>query len=416
MSKDKNELRKERAKRIEDAVQLRKPDRVPFAPFFSFFPAKYGEISCEEYMYDYDKMKEATKKTILEFEPDQYLNPYGLFGLGPVMEILDFKQLKWPGHGVSPDHTYQFVEAELMKADEYDAYLFDPTDFMLRFYLPRVCGALDGLKTLPNLPVQYYLRIPRNAAVFGVPEVASALQTLLEAGTEGQRWAAKAGEFAMEMNELGFPHMFGGTAYAPFDYFGDNFRGTKGIMLDMYRNPGKLVKAMEKVLPILAQSAINDAKRAGIPYIFMPLHKGLDGFMSLDQFRTFYWPTLRDLMSEFIKNDLVPCPLWEGRCDSRLEIIKDIPAGKAIYHFERTDIFKAKEILGGRVCIRGNVPPSVLVMGTPEQVRDYCKRLIDVVGKDGGFIMDGAIGIPDEAKPENVKAMEVTTKEYGMYR
>jgi len=238
MSKDKNELRKERAKRIEDAVQLRKPDRVPFAPFFSFFPAKYGEISCEEYMYDYDKMKEATKKTILEFEPDQYLNPYGLFGMGPVMEILDFKQLKWPGHGVSPDHTYQFVEAELMKADEYDAYLFDPTDFMLRFYLPRVCGALDGLKTLPNLPVQYYLRIPRNAAVFGVPEVASALQTLLEAGTEGQRWAAKAGEFAMEMNELGFPHMFGGTAYAPFDYFGDNFRGTKGIMLDMYRNPG----------------------------------------------------------------------------------------------------------------------------------------------------------------------------------
>ena len=114
------------------------------------------------------------------------------------------------------------------------------------------------------------------------------------------------------MNELGFPHMFGGTAYAPFDYFGDNFRGTKGIMLDMYRHPDKLVKAMERVLPILAQSTITDAKRTGIPYIFMPLHKGLDGFMSLDQFKTFYWPTLRDLMMEFIKNDLVPCPYGKG--------------------------------------------------------------------------------------------------------
>lgn len=416
MNKENDELLKERVKRIEDAVQLKKPDRVPFSPFFSFFPAKYANITCEEYMYDYDKIREATKKTILEFEPDQYLNPYVLFGMGPMMEILDFKQLKWPGHGVSSNVTYQFVEKELMKPDEYDLYLFDPTDFMLRFYLPRVCGALNGLKTLPPLPAQYYLRIPRNAALFGAPEVATALQALLEAGAEGQRWGARTSAFGIEMNELGFPPMFGGTAYAPFDYLGDNFRGTKGIMLDMYRVPKKLIQATEKVLPILAQATIADAKKTGVPYIFMPLHKGLDGFMSLDQFKYFYWPTLRDLMMEFIKNDLIPCPLWEGRCDSRLDTIKDIPAGKAIYHFEQTDIFKAKDVLGDRVCIRGNLPASMLLTGTPQQVSDYCKKLIDHVGRDGGFIMDGAIGVPDEAKPENLKAMEVTTKEYGVYR
>lgn len=415
MAKSPEELLRERTKRVEDAVRLKQPDRVPFTPFFSFFPAKYAGISCEEYMHDYDKMKEAAKKAILGVDPDQYLNPYGLFGLGPIMEILDFKQLKWPGHGVSPDHTYQFVEAELMKAEEYDAYLSDPTDFMLRVYLPRICGALAGLQMLPNLPAQYYLRIPRSAAVFGIPQVAETLKVLLKAGAEGQKWAAKAADFGKEMNGLGYPHMFGGTAYAPFDYFGDNFRGTKGIMLDMFRTPDKLIKAMEKVLPLLAQSAINDAKRAGVPYIFMPLHKGLDGFMSIEQFKTFFWPTLRDLMMEFIKHDLIPCPLWEGSCDSRLEIIKDIPAGKAIYSFERTDIFKAKEILRDRVCIRGNVPPSLLVTGTPAQVSDYCKRLIDIVGKGGGFIMDGATGIPDEAKLENVKAMKETTREYGIY-
>ena len=53
--------------------------------------------------------------------------------------------------------------------------------------------------------------------------------------------------------------------------------------------------------------------------------------------------------------------------------------------------------------------------GTPAQVSDYCKKLIDIVGKGGGFIMDGATGIPDEAKLENVKAMKETTKEYGIY-
>ena len=49
-------------------------------------------------------------------------------------------------------------------------------------------------------------------------------------------------------------------------------------------------------------------------------------------------------------------PLWEGDCTSRLETIADIPRGKAIYWFERTDLVRAKEVLGDVVCLRGNVP------------------------------------------------------------
>ncbi len=415
MGKTPEELLQERTRRIKYAVELKQPDRVPFAPFFSFFPAKYTGITNQEYMHDYEKMKIACKKAILDFQPDQYLNPYGLFAVGPVMDILDFKQLKWPGHGVGPHLTYQFVEDEYMKSDEYDAYLSDPTDFMIRTYLPRVCGTMEPLKMLPNIPAQYYLRIPRTACLFGLPELAGVLEVLAKAGAEGMKMLGKAQEFGMEMAQLGFPHMFGGTAYAPFDYFSDNFRGTKGMMLDMYRQPDNIKKAVEKVMPLIAESAIADAKKANIPYIFMPLHKGLDGFMSEEQFKTFYWPTLREMMITFINEGLVPCPLWEGKCDSRLEIIKDIPAGKAIYHFEQTDLFKAKEVLGETVCIRGGVPTSILCTGTPEDVQAHCKKIIDVVGKGGGFIMDGPIGIPDETKPENMKAFEETTKEYGVY-
>ncbi|NNN19288.1 MAG: hypothetical protein HKL84_05475, partial [Acidimicrobiaceae bacterium] len=102
---------------------------------------------------------------------------------------------------------------------------------------------------------------------------------------------------------------------------------------------------------------------------------------------------------------LVPLVLWEGDCTTRLETIADIPAGKAIYWFERTDLFHAKEVLGDVVCLRGNVPASMLNTGTPEEVRDYCRKLIEGVGKNGGFILDGGIGIPDEARLENVRAM-----------
>jgi hypothetical protein len=89
---------------------------------------------------------------------------------------------------------------------------------------------------------------------------------------------------------------------------------------------------------------------------------------------------------------------------------QDIPAGKALYRFEATDMMKAKDILGDRVCVRGNVPISILATGTPDDVRSYCKKLIDYAGRDGGFITDSSAGVTD-ARPENVKAMFDFTKE-----
>ena len=383
-------------------------------PFFSFFPAKYAGISFKEAMYDYDKLGMAVRKTILDFQPDMYLNPYGTIALGPTFEALDYKQIIWPGHGIDPNLTYQFVEDEYMKADEYDAFLFDPSGFMIRTFFPRICGALEPLKMLSPAPWAYYIRIVPNIAVFGMPEVAGAIESLLRAGAEAQKMVLKANSFVEEMEALGFPCQFGSGAYAPFDYIGDFLRGTRGIMLDMYRNTDKLLEAIEKVLPIMIESGTATARRAGIPRVFMPLHKGSHSFMSLEQFKTFYWPALRKLILGLIDEGLTPCVFFEGDYNSRLEIIGDIPKGKAIYHFESTDIFKAKEVLGDRVCIRGNVSASLLCMGTTQDVKDYCKKLIDVVGKGGGFIMDSAVTL-DEAKTENVKAMFDFTREYGVY-
>ena len=408
------ELYSERTKRVQDAIELKVPDRVPFTPTFSFFPPKYAGITCEEAMYDPDKLSLAYKKAVLDFEPDMY-SSYANLTIGPMLETLKCRWLKWPGHGVAPNAGFQFVEGEHMRAEEYDDFLFDPTDFILRVFMPRAYGALEPLKILPPFPSLYYTRFLTGASVFGRAEVAGAFQALLESGREAQRAMSRAAEFTKEMAGLGFPCQFGGVAYAPFDYLGDLLRGTRGIMLDMYRLPDKLHQAMDKLIPYILRGAFGPAKGSGIPRIFIPLHKGLDGFMSLEQFRTFYWPSLRKLIMALIDGGLTPNVLWEGNCESRLETIKDIPRGKAVYAFERTDIFKAKAIIGDTVCIRGNVPPSLLTIGSSQAVREYCKKLISVVGKGGGFMMDGASGIPDETKPENLKAMEETTKEFGVY-
>lgn len=416
MKEDAEKLYKEREKRVNDAIQLKKPDRVPIVVLFSFFPARYAGFTLEEVMYDPEKLGEAQLKTLLEFKPDMDQNPYGTRFLGPMLETLDFKLLKWPGHGVPANLTYQFVEGEYMKAEEYDHFLSDPSDFMIRRYWPRVCGSLAGLEKLGPIHniITYYMGFPFGFAPFSLPEVLEALETLKRAGQESVRIATWSRKYTERAREEGFPMQTGAFTQAPFDTLGDFFRGTKGLMLDMYRRPDMVIKACEKLLPFMLEIARGATKASGNPRVFIPLHKGLDGFMSLEQFKRFYWPTLRELMAALINEGCNPCPFWEGDCTSRLPIIKDIPAGKACYAFEATDMFKAKEILGDTVCIRGNVPLSILIAGTPDDVKAYCKKLIDVCGKGGGFIMDSATGL-DDAKPQNVKAMFEFTREYGVY-
>ncbi len=408
---------KKRAKRMADAIQLKVPDRVPIAPLVTFFPAHYADITPEEAMYDQDKAYAAWKKTALDFQWDVAFSHQIAFS-ARWLEAIDYKQLKWPGHGVPSNRTYQFVEGEYMKADEYDAFLEDPSDFMIRTYLPRVSGTLAPLQMLPpmRMIIPYYLGLMFMFGVGAAMGVASALESVIKAMTEFSKFATSTGAFDAEMRALGFPSIFGGMTQAPFDTIGDSLRGTQGIMLDMYRQPDKLLKAMDRILPDAIQMGIISASISPSPTVFIPLHKGPMGFMSLDQFKTFYWPTLHKLMLALIDEGLVPMPFIEADYTDRLEIIKDIPKGKAIYWFERSDIFKAKEILGDRVCIKGNVPSALLCTGTPDQVKAYCKKLIDVVGKGGGLIVDGDIGIADEAKPENVKAMTDFVKEYGVYR
>jgi uroporphyrinogen-III decarboxylase len=416
MKEEAEKLYQEREKRFDDVVALRVPDRVPIMVSWGFLPALQAGMTIQEVMYDPEKLWTSQWDFTYKFQPDMEQNPYGLRFLGPVLDALDFKQLKWAGRGLGPNTSYQFVEAEYMKAEEYDWFLDDPSDFIVRRHLPRICGRLKGLEVLPTLHnfITYYMGIPFGLIPFTSPEVTDALNALREAGNEAIRLASYSRRFAEKAKEEGFPLQFGGMTQAPFDTLGDFLRGTKELMLDMYRRPEKVIKACEKLLPYMFDLAVGPAKASGNPRIFIPLHKGLDGFMSLEQFNKFFWPTLRELMVAMINEGLVPIPFFEGNCESRLEIIKDIPAGKACYKFEATDMLKAKKVLRDTVCIRGNVPLSILATGTPDQVRQYCKKLIDTAGKDGGYIMDSSTGL-DDAKPENVKAMFQFTKESGVY-
>jgi hypothetical protein len=139
-------------KRIMDAVELRQPDRVPVAFFSMFWLARYGGISYREAMYNYDALAAIARRALLELQPDMYAHPHLLTAVGPVMEKMGYKQLQWPGHGTTDNVSYQYVDREYMKAEEYDDYLLDPTGFYLHTYLPRVGAAFQGIEELPVFP------------------------------------------------------------------------------------------------------------------------------------------------------------------------------------------------------------------------------------------------------------------------
>ena len=408
-------LYSQRQKRMADVIALRQPDRVPMIYSSTFWHAAYAGISLRAAMYDYDALAAAFRKAVLALEPDAASSPFGLVALGPVLEMVGFRAYQWPGHGLPDNRPYQYLDREYMTADEYDLYLEEPNWFILTRYMPRVAEAFAPFAQIPWLNGSSNVRLVFRVHHFANKDTAAAFTRMVEAGEEARRMAERDQAFAAELKAMGFPLAAAAMATAPYDYFADFFRGSKGIMLDLRRRPDKLLAAMQKVVPLLISDAVASAQANEGAIVFIPLHWGLDGFMSLDQFKTFYWPPLRQVMMGLIEAGLVPMVFWEGNCNSRLETIADIPPGTCIYQFERSDIFRAKAILGGITCLRGNVPPSLLIGGTPEDVRDYCRKLIDVVGKGGGFILEGATSVPNEARLDNVFAMYETAKTYGRY-
>jgi hypothetical protein len=418
MGKSSVELYNERKNRVDDAIALKVPDRVPiWFQDASFFPAKYTGITFKEAMYDSDKVFAAYKKTFLDFEPDFYFNPgHALHTPGEALEVMDCNQVVLPGQkGIPVNHSFQFVEDEYMTADEYDEFIDDPTAFTISKYLPRIYGTMKPLEALPPIKglLLGYFGMPLTAALVN-DDIVSAMESFCRAARLVQKHEAKASAFVDEMKTLGFPLGCGAITLAPFDLIGDTLRGLRGILMDMYHYPDKLLAAIEKVTPLMIDSALDQSKASESRGVFIPLHKGSDGFMSLKQFETFYWPSLNKLILTFIDEGLTPCPFFEGIHTQRLEYYADLPKGKVLGFFDSTDIFKAKEIIGNTMCMSGFMPLSLLQTGTPDQVKAYSKKLIDVVGKDGGFIM-GPKSAMDETNPELVKVWFDFTKEYGVY-
>jgi len=418
MSETTEELLLARRKRLMDAYELRKPDRIPIRLNFGYMLAKLGGITNRELDNSPAVAQELLEKWTLHFAPDT------ASGVGPFVSatsvMLGDRQTRWPGYGLPDDKPMQYIEGEYMKAEDYDTFLDDPTNFTLRTLLPRTYENLEGLTNLPRLSmlVTGYPAFAGLAMALSNPALAASLQLLGRVAKFQSERILQGQKDAERKAALGFPtgigYGVGAFGLAPFDFMSDTLRGMRGIFLDMHRRPDQLLAAEEKARRICAEAAIESCRQTGGKFVFIPLHRGSDGFMSLKQFERFYWPQLKALVNDLVAAGLVPALFYEGVWNERLHYLRELPKGKTTGHFQSTDISKLKEIAGDVLSISGCFPVSLLQAGPAEKVREQTKRHCEILGQGGGFIM-AANSSMDECDPGLVKVWVDATREYGVY-
>ena len=404
----------ERQKRINDSIALREPDRVPITAggIYSLFNAGY---TVADAVYDFDKYADAVIKYITQYEPDTAGGGLTIPGLGPVYELLKLKNLVIPGAPdgrISVNSTQQFLEYVVLQEEDMDLFMNDYTGWLLTKGFPAVCELLEPLAEWEFARYKVDTAPTSIMGMLSTPKAREMIQTIWKINDMMAEIRKKNMELSKKFAELGFPTTSGGTSLVPFDAYSDFLRGTLDTMVDLYERPEVIFNFMDRNIEHVLNSITAQARMAPGKWVFIPLHKGMDGFLSDNHYKDFYWKYLQRMIIHIIDVGMVPFVYTEGPYNSRIKYLTEVPKGKVVYSFEEVDPVNVKKELGDIACIQGLFPIYLLQYGTKQEVIDEAKRLIDILAPGGGYIFSGGSGF-DFAKPENVEAMFDTVKTYG---
>jgi len=388
----------ERLKRYVTALRNGKPDRVPIRPFAAEFVAKYCGYTCQEVTHDYEKAFVAARKCAADFDWDAVVANMVYVWTG-LAHAVGLRYYGVPGVDVPADTGFQYREPSesdaFMRADEYDALIADPTGFLYETWLPRVS---------------------RDVQRTGEPVTFRHNMSFLKGGMAMLSYFNAFGpQIEALRRESGTVSAIAGIFKAPFDIIADKLRGYIGLTVDLMTQPDKVLAACEALMPHLYQVALGGADPdKNVPIGFW-MHRGCVPFITPAQFDNLYWPTLRPIIEALWAQGHQTMFYAEGNWDAHLDAFAGLPEQSMVFHIDRTDYRKAHEILGHKFCLSGGVPNFLLAYGTPDEVRAYCKDLIDCAGREGGYIMDASAIMQNDSRVENVRAMTEFTREYGVY-
>jgi uroporphyrinogen-III decarboxylase len=395
-AKKTEDLYAERLQRYVTAMRNGAPDRVPIRPLAAEVTARHAGYSCQEVTHDYRKAFEAVIRCCKDYDWDAVV-PNMVYVWTGLTESIGLRYYGVPGIHVEPDVAFQYREpAEqeaFMKREEYDELIADPVRFLYETWLPRVCREVVGKGSYRN-----NLSFVRGGMAM--------LSYFHAFGPQVERMRT----------ECGTPSAICGMLKAPLDILGDKFRGYIGLAFDLMEIPDKVEQACKALMPHLGYIALTSADPSRTVPIPIWMHRGCTPFISKEHFETLYWPTLRPIVDALWAQGNQVLFYAEGKWDSHLERFAELPAGSIVYHIDRSDPDLVHSVLGKKFCLSGGVPNTLLAFSKPDEVKAHCRKLIETIGADGGFIMDASAIMQNDATLENLKAMTDATREYGVYR
>jgi uroporphyrinogen-III decarboxylase len=394
-----DELYAARLDRYVAAMRGRMPDRVPLRPLAAEFTARYAGFTCQEVTHDYRKAFEAVIRCCRDFPWDAAV-PNMVYVWTGLTEAIGLRYYGVPGIHVGPDVCFQYrepAEADaFMKREEYDELIADPVRFLYETWLPRVSGEVAAKGQATSY---------RNNLAF----VKGGMAML-------SYFQAFGGQVERMRRECGTPSSICGMLKAPLDILADKLRGYTALVFDLMEIPEKVLAACQALMPHLAYLALTSADPSRTLPIPIWMHRTCVPFITREHFETIHWPTLRPIFDALWQQGTQVLMYAEGKWDAHLERFAELPAGSMIFHLDRTDAALAHRILGGKFCLSGGVPNALLAFGGTDDVAAHCRRLIETIGAEGGYIMDASAIMQNDATVENVRAMTNATLEFGTYR
>ncbi len=391
-------LYQQRLARYVTAMRNEKPDMIPIRPFVAEFTGTYAGFNCQQLAHDYNLAFEAACRCAADFDWDAVVANMVYVWTG-LAQVIGLNYYGIPGIDVPVDRGFQYreppEEKAFMRPDEYDQLIEDPTGYLLNVWLPRVATPVQR----PGEPVTLEHNL-----------------SFLKGGMAMlQYFSAFPAQIDRLRRECGTVSAIAGIFKAPMDIIADKLRGYYGLVNDLLEQPDKVLAACEALMPYLYNVATTTAdpdKNVPIGYW---MHRGCVPFVQPDHFDNIYWPTVRPIIEELWADGHQTLFYAEGNWDYHLDRFTELPDLSIVYHVDQGDIFKAHEVLGDKFCISGGIPNYLLAFRTPDEVRAHCKKVIDEVARDGGYIMDASAIVQNDAKIENIRAMTDFTREYGVY-
>jgi len=366
--------------RIEAAVKLKPVDRIPCAPFLDFyFPAKYMGLSVTEAIGNWKKR------------------------FYSIVEVFD-EVGGWDGIIISgssvPVTPHAYSALRLGKSWILDAEKRDDAPLQFREKMVLTQEDYDDI-----IDLGWHGYELRNRGRFS---------TLRE--EEMINWAEnQMQKFKFEVNfwkERGIRTLCGAMVFSPLMILSTS-RTLLEITKDIYRIPDKLEAVMEAMIEDLISDSIEATRLSGVPGVMLVMERGGCFYYPLKIYERFEYPHMKRMVEAFAREGIITVMHLDQDYTLNLPYFKDLPPKMVVAELDSiTDIFKAKEILKGHMCIAGDVPAALSSLGTPEEMEEYCKKLIDLVGKDSGFILSTGCICPIDCKMRNFKAMVNIAKNY----